>query len=99
MKTMNHSPESILDHLNRDRIRCTYGAFAGVLGVPARSVGRHLGARRPYASWVVNRRTGEPTGYAGHEKHPALRRTRHVIETEDELRRRLRGNGDGSRSG
>ena len=97
MKTMNHSPESILDHLNRDRIRCTYGAFAGVLGVPVRSVGRRLGARRPYASWVVNRRTGEPTGYAGHEKHPALRRTRHVIETEDELRRRLRGNGGGSR--
>lgn len=96
---MNHSPKSILDHLDRARIRCTYGAFAGVLGVPARSVGRRLGTRRPYASWIVNKRTGEPTGYAEHEKHPELRRTSHVIETEDELRRRLRGNEGGGKAG
>ena len=33
---MNCSPESILDYLNRARIRCTYGAFADVTGIPVR---------------------------------------------------------------
>ena len=87
---MHCSPELILDYLNRERIRCTYGAFARVLGVPVRSAGRHLGEKRPYASWVVNDRSGEPTGYTEHERHPDLYRTSDIIRTEDELRRRMR---------
>ena len=88
---MNCSPESILDYLNRARIRCPYGTFADVTGIPVRSVGRrHLGRRRPYASWVVNTRTDQPTGYAEHEQHRDLCRTNDVIRTGDELRARMR---------
>ena len=87
---MNCSPESILDYLNRARIRCTYGAFADVMGIPVRSVGQHLARRRPYTSWVVNARTGQPTGYAEHEQHRDLCRTNDVIRTGDELRARMR---------
>ncbi len=61
-------------------------------GVPVRSVGLHLGDKQPYASWVVNGRTGEPTGYAAHERHPELKRTEVIVTTEDELRRRMRRN-------
>lgn len=87
---MNGSPELILDYLNRARIRCTYGAFGGVAGIPPVAVGRQLGPRRPEASWVVNADTGEPTGYAPHQQHPDLHRTNDIIRTPDELRQRMR---------
>lgn len=89
---MNCSPEFILDYLNRARVRCTYAAFADVLGVPRRSAGRHLGDRRPEASWVVSKTTGDPEGYADRNKHLELYRTDYIIETEDELRRCMRSN-------
>jgi len=89
---MNCSPDLILDYLNRARVRCTYEAFAGVLGVPKRSSGRHLGDPRPEASWVVNKHKGEPSGYADYNKHPELHRTSYIIETEDDLRRCMRRN-------
>ena len=83
------SIDKILDCLNSERIRCTYSAVAEVLGVPAQSVGQFLGIPRPEASWVVNARTGRPTGYAGNQMHPELFRTTRVITTGDELRRQL----------
>ena len=89
---MNCSPESILDYLNRARVRCTYGAFGGVLGIPAIAVGRQLAPRRPYASWVVNADTGSPTGYTSADKHPDLYSTSDIIRTPDDLRRRMRSN-------
>jgi hypothetical protein len=55
-----------------------------------RSAGRHLGDKRPYASCVVNDRTGKPSGYAEHEQHADLYRTSDIIKTEEELRRRMR---------
>ncbi len=90
---MNWSPEPILDYLNRARLRCTYEAFAGVLGVPKRSSGQYLGDPRPEASWVVKKtgkHEGEPEGYANCNEHPELHRTSYVIETEDDLRRCMR---------
>ena len=79
--------DQILDCLERRRIRATYGAVGAVIGKPARSVGAVLGGRTRRASWVVNARDGEPTGYLPHLKHPDLHRTPHVIRTGDELRR------------
>ena len=53
---MNATAQAILDALNREKIRATYGAVADVLGIPAGSVGQILGMRRPEASWVVEGR-------------------------------------------
>ena len=92
---MNCSPDLILDYLNRARVRCTYKAFADVLGVPERSSGRYLGDPRPEASWVVKKagkHKREPEGYADYNKHPELRQTSYIIETEDDLRRCMRRN-------
>lgn len=63
---------SIIKYLNEKKVRCTYGAIAGVLGIQTRNVSRYLGKRRPEVSWVVNSRTGEPTGYTPEETHPEL---------------------------
>lgn len=75
----------ILRFLNDARTRATYGAVAGALGVPARSMGAMLGARRPEASWVVNRDTGLPTDYEQADWHPDLLATSDVIRTGREL--------------
>ena len=80
----------ILDCLNRERIRCTYGAVAALIGGTARGVGQRLEARDPRNSWIVNKATGEPTGYLDCQKHPDLHRTARVITTEEELRELLR---------
>ena len=82
--------ERILECLNRERIRCTYGAMAEVIGGSPRSVGRRLGHRRPEASWVVSVATGQPTGYTDAEKHPELESKKRVIRTGEELQRLLR---------
>ena len=44
-----------------------------------------LGGRTKRASWVVNAKTGEPTGYGADEKHPDLHRTEQIIRTGEEL--------------
>ena len=64
----------ILQFLNQSRTRATYGAVASVLGVPARSLGTLLGARRPEASWVVNAETGLPTDDEQADWHSDLHR-------------------------
>ena len=79
--------DQILDCLERKRVRATYGAVGAVIGRPAQSVGAALGNRRKRASWVVNARTGEPTGYDPTEKHPDLYFTSHIIKAGEELRR------------
>ena len=79
--------EQILDGLNAHRVRATYGAVGAVIGRPPQSVGTALGARTQRASWVVNARTGEPTGYSSDQRHPHLLHTSHIIRTEEELRR------------
>lgn len=75
----------ILQVLGRNRLRATYAAVGGVIAVPAGSVGRYLGGRRPAASWVVNSKTGKPTRYAGGEMHRDLFAHETVLRTADEL--------------
>ncbi len=81
--------EEVLRFLNEQRLRATYGAVAEVLGVPARTMGRRLGAHRHEASWVVSAGSGRPTGYADHELHPDLRSSPEPIRDGDELARRV----------
>ncbi|MFN7984657.1 MAG: hypothetical protein U0Q11_22660 [Vicinamibacterales bacterium] len=83
------SLDEILTLLNETTSRATYGAVAGVLGVPPRSMGALLGERRPEASWVVNADTGLPTDYTQADWHPELLSTSSVIRTGNELTLRL----------
>ena len=67
--------EEILLILNRHKVRATYSAVACILKMPPQSLGRKwLGCPRPWASWIVRKGNGEPTGYDKSEKHPDLRR-------------------------
>jgi alkylated DNA nucleotide flippase Atl1 len=75
----------ILAFLNEKEIRATYGAVAGVLGLPPRSLGAALGSRRPEASWIVNAESELPTDYDHTHIHPALFRRSEVIRTQYEL--------------
>ncbi len=77
--------EEILRYLNAKRVRATYSAVGGVIGVPAQSVGQYLGKPRPEASWVVRKKDGKPTGYASGEKHADLFHTPCIIHTGDAL--------------
>ena len=86
MATVNQ----ILDCLNRERVRATYGAVGEVLGLPAQSVGRVLGSHTRRASWVVNAKTGKPMGYTADMMHPEICRTRRIIKSGAELSRLLR---------
>jgi hypothetical protein len=64
--------EEILQFLNHEQVRATYGAVAEVLGISPRSMGARLGTRRPEVSWIVSAENGLPTGYSQDEWHPAL---------------------------
>ena len=87
---MNACVGRILDHLDRTKTRCTYGALGEVLGVHPLSVGQHLGPRRPEASWVVRKDNGQPTGYETSQKHPDLCKNQRIIMTGEKLRQELR---------
>lgn len=80
---------TILRVLNETRTRATYGAVAEAVDCPSRRLGRLLGRRRPEASFVVNARTGLPTGYAPTDLHRELQRHDHVIQDGDELLRHV----------
>ena len=80
----------ILDFLNDRKIRATYGAVAGYLGVKPRSMGSLLGERSPRASWVVSVKDGMPTDYPPEHMHPDLQRISLIIETADALDRGMR---------
>ena len=81
--------EDILRYLNVERVRATYGAVGGVIGVPAQSVGQYLGKPLPEASWVVRKDTKMPTGYSAEQMHRQLRCCQQVIVDWGDLRRRL----------
>lgn len=78
------SLDGILDALNLYGQRATYGAVAGLLGVPPRSVmsGRPRDWRH---SWVVNAETGWPSEYPAPKVHPQIEARDHVLTTTDEL--------------
>ena len=80
------SIKEVLAYLNEACVRCTFEAVGYAIGgVPAQSVGKHLGERRKEASWVVNAKTEEPTGYTDAQKHPCLKKSRHIIRSGPEL--------------
>lgn len=80
----------IIRFLNQEKVRATYGAVAGLLGVVAQSMGARLGPHTTEASWIVNAKTGWPTGYAAGDIHPELTTNPAIITTAAELRRRMR---------
>ncbi len=85
--------EVILGFCNRNKIRVTYGAAAGILKVAPRGIGQYLGAKRPEASWVVSAKDGKPTGYDSKHHHNELFKRSDVIETPEELREALQSKG------
>ena len=76
--------DRILDALHHARQRATYGAVAAAVGKSPRMLmaGRERDTRH---SWVVSRRSGQPTGYEATQMHPELTRSDRVIETSEEL--------------
>lgn len=87
---MSITAKEILDYLNEVEIRCTYGAFGELTDTPAQSVAqKHLGEKRPEASWVVNSETEKPTGYLPGELHPNLFKNEVIIRTGKELRKEI----------
>lgn len=83
------SLSEILEFLNDQQVRATYGAVAEVLGVIPRSMGGLLGPHTPVASWIVNGATGLPTDYSQNETHPALLRSSEIITSGIALTLRL----------
>ena len=75
----------LLYRLQDLRQRATYGAVAGVLDRPAWFLMKGR-PRDPLHSWVVNARTGRPTGYAEDAVHPDLLARDHVVGSADALR-------------
>ena len=78
--------DQIIDALDRSHQRATYGAVGSLLGQAPRTLmkGRERDRRH---SWIVNNKTGEPTGYDPDLLHPDLRERDTVIETKEELGR------------
>ena len=78
--------------------RATFATVAGVVGGIARGVGRLLGERNRTNSWVVNAKTGMPTGYREGQIDPELLRRLHepIIRTSQELREFLSKRGEGA---
>ena len=84
----NERMDQILDSLDQARQRATYGAVAAMVGSSPRTLmaGRDRDRRH---SWVVSRKSGQPTGYEPDQLHPELMRSERVIETREELERWL----------
>lgn len=90
---MDAKLEAILDFLNSQQIRATYGAVADCLDAIPRAMGAMLGDKGPRQSFVVAADTELPSGYADAEKHPALESHPEIIRTCEELRRRMKAAG------
>ena len=82
---MGYTVDDILEALNKHQVRATYSAVAALLGVHQRRVSQLLGNRRPYASWVVAKSTGMPTGYLKANLHKELQSKPTTIEEPDRL--------------
>jgi alkylated DNA nucleotide flippase Atl1 len=80
--------DEILDALDHGRQRATYGAVAALLGTSPRTLmaGRQRDQRH---SWVVSRKSGEPTGYTPEQIHPELREKPEIFETKEALEQYL----------
>ena len=78
------SLDQIVDMLDQHGQRATYGAVARLVGHSPRSLlkGRERGRRY---SWIVNRETGRPSGYAEDQIDPRLAGSGPVIASDTEL--------------
>jgi hypothetical protein len=76
--------DQILDALDRNHQRATYGAVAALVGASPRLLmqGRERDQRH---SWVVSRKNGEPTGYQPDLIHPALHERPEVLGSKEDL--------------
>ncbi len=81
--------ELILDLLQREKIRATYGAVAGVLGGIA--LGMMAGRENSHRnSWIVSEATGHPTGYRPDQMHPDLMQLPMIVlDSPEKLQRFL----------
>lgn len=82
--------KQILDYLNDERIRATYGAVANVLGIVPQSVGQRLGDKTKRNSWVVNSETELPSGYVDDQIDELLETNSTVVRDGRELATRVR---------
>jgi len=82
--------DQILDALDRAHQRATYGAVAALLGTSPRTLMQGRGRDQRH-SWVVSRRSGEPTGYSADQMHPDLRTNPEIFESKEDLARWLEG--------
>ena len=76
--------DQVLDALDANQQRATYGAVAALLGKSPRTLmqGRERDMRH---SWVVSRLTGQPTGYDTTLLHPELRKRDEILGTKEAL--------------
>jgi len=81
----------IVRFLSDSKIRATYVAVAGVLGVVPRSMGARLGPHNQTASWIVSSKTGLPTGYTNADIHPDVLTSTQLIRTATDLTVRMQG--------
>lgn len=82
--------EGVVDRLDRQYQRATYSAVAGLLGVPQQSLMKGL-PKSPRYSWIVNAKTGQPTGYPDEAVHPALIARMEWIKDSEALTEWLEG--------
>ena len=79
----------ILEFLNAEQVRATYGAVGELLGIIPRAMGTQLGPHTVERSWIVSAGTGLPSDYSHDEMHPSLQRTDEVIGSGIALAMRL----------
>ena len=77
--------EKILHCLNATRCRATYKAVGDVIGVYHRNVRLELGHRCPRNCWIVNKSTGQPSGYTPGQMDPRFDRHSRLLTTGREL--------------
>ncbi|MEP6989499.1 MAG: hypothetical protein ABJA80_01110 [bacterium] len=80
--------DDILDALDQHHQRATYGAVAAIVGSAPRTLLRGR-QRDPRHSWIVNHRTGLPTGYAAEQLHPHLTTLAAILGSREDLERWL----------
>ena len=68
--------EKILDCLNATRCRATYKAVGESSACTTGTSGFELGHRCPRNCWIVNRSTGQPSGYTPGQMDPNDRLSR-----------------------
>ena len=78
--------DRVLECLDRERVRATYGAVGEVLHLPARSVGLQLRNRAKRSCWVVSAGTGKPTGHSATQANPSFFNTRIINNGADLLK-------------